>query len=90
LCHGWSAGPAAWLHTAVLGVQPDTFGYTKVDFTPCLGDLAWAEGTIPTPHGPVHVSLQREPDGTQTAEITAPKEIKFNLQKNIQTLLKPG
>ena len=22
LCHGWSAGPAVWLHTAVLGVRP--------------------------------------------------------------------
>ena len=84
LCHGWSAGPAAWLHTAVLGVQPDTFGYAKVNFTPCLGDLAWAKGTIPTPHGPVLVSLWMERNGTQAAEITTPGEIEFNLPEHIQ------
>jgi hypothetical protein len=84
LCHGWSAGPAAWLHTAVLGVQPDAFGYAKVNFTPYLGDLAWAKGTIPTPHGLVHISLRKERDGAQTAEITTPGKIEINLPEHIQ------
>jgi hypothetical protein len=77
LCHGWSAGPAAWLHTAMLGIQPNAFGYTKVNFTPHLGDLAWANGAIPTPHGPIFVSLWREPDGAQLAEIRSPVEIEL-------------
>ena len=85
LCHGWSAGPAVWLHTAVLGVQPAAIGWTRVSFNPNLGDLTWAKGTIPTPYGPIRVSLLKEADGSQVAEISAPKEIEVDLTAAVQT-----
>ena len=68
LCHGWSSGPAAWLITAVLGLTPAAPGLSKVRFQPDLGDLDWAEGTLPTPFGPLTIRLERG----QPARISAP------------------
>ena len=59
LCHGWSGGPAIWLQDRVLGVTPAAAGFAQVRIAPQLGDLAWAEGVIPTPHGPLTIRAQR-------------------------------
>ncbi|MGI4787525.1 MAG: alpha-L-rhamnosidase C-terminal domain-containing protein [Janthinobacterium lividum] len=55
LCHGWSAGPTSWLTDHVLGVQPTSGGFRTAEIVPDLGDLAWAEGDVPTPQGLLHV-----------------------------------
>jgi hypothetical protein len=55
LNHGWSAGPAYLLPAYVLGVRPLAPGFAKVLIAPQSGDLEWAEGDVPTPHGNVHV-----------------------------------
>ncbi len=65
-CHGWSAGPAHLLPAHLLGVTPASPGYRTVDIRPALGDLAWAEGVVPTPHGDIHVSLTDASTGTVT------------------------
>ncbi len=76
LCHGWSAGPAAWLHRAVLGVTPAAEGFAAVDFRPALGDLERAAGTIPSPHGLLKVELARGPAGRRPcAKLAAPAGI---------------
>jgi hypothetical protein len=54
-CHGWSAGPAYLLPTYVLGVQSTEPGFKRVRIAPQLGDLQWAEGVVPTPHGDIMV-----------------------------------
>ena len=59
LCHGWAAGPTAWLSQHVLGVEVFEGG-TKARIAPHLGDLEWARGSFPTPHGPLQVSHRRE------------------------------
>jgi alpha-L-rhamnosidase len=51
LCHGWASGPTAWLSEYVLGVRPLAPGCARVQLAPQLGDLKWAEGSYPTPHG---------------------------------------
>jgi hypothetical protein len=86
LCHGWSAGPAAWLHTAVLGIEPASFGFTKVNFTPCLGDLERAKGSIPTPRGPIKVALHRENNGEQVAEVSAPEGVMVNISEKVRAI----
>ena len=58
LCHGWAAGPTAWLSQHVLGVEVFDGG-SQVRLTPHLGDLEWARGIFPTPHGPLKVSHRR-------------------------------
>ena len=59
LCHGWAAGPTAWLSEHVLGVQVLEAGARKIRLAPHLGDLDWAQGAFPTPNGPLHVWHQR-------------------------------
>jgi alpha-L-rhamnosidase len=56
LCHGWSAGPAYLLPAFVLGARPTSPGYASHSSDPQLGDLAWAEGTVPTPRGELVIS----------------------------------
>ena len=75
-CHGWSAGPACLLPAKILGVTPTAPGYREVAIRPALGDLAWAEGEIPTPHGIIRVKLA----GPTTGEITLPAGITGTLQ----------
>ncbi len=61
-CHGWSAGPTYSLPAHVLGVRPLTPGFEQVLVHPQPGDLDWAAGEVPTPHGPVRVSWSRSAD----------------------------
>ena len=59
LCHAWSAGPGYLLPTYILGVAPTEPGWRSVTFKPNLADLDFAEGTVPTPLGPIDVSLKQ-------------------------------
>lgn len=60
LCHGWSAAPAYFLSTQVLGVTPASPGYRRIRIAPKTFNLQWASGTVPTPHGLVSVSWRLE------------------------------
>ncbi len=77
LCHGWAAGPAAWLINNVLGITPLEPGCATVRFKPCLGNLTHAEGSFPTPQGIISVKLTRRPNGETDAQITAPEGVKI-------------
>ena len=57
--HAWSTGPTASLSQFVLGVSPVSPGFAMWSVAPQLGDLAWAQGTVPTPRGPIAVSWVR-------------------------------
>jgi len=72
LCHGWASGPTAWLSRHVLGVSPAEPGFAKARIAPVLGNLDWAEGTYPTPRGPIRVRHERQPDGSIRSWVTAP------------------
>jgi hypothetical protein len=72
LCHGWAGGPTAWLSKHVLGVTPVEPGMTKVRIEPRLGHLQWAEGTYPTPKGPIHVRHEKQGDGSIKSDISLP------------------
>ena len=71
-CHGWAGGPTAWLSRNILGVTPVAAGCAKVKISPNLGRLAWAEGTYPTPKGPIHVRCDKQPDGTLKTVVKLP------------------
>ncbi len=76
LCHGWAAGPAAWCSRRILGVEPLEPGFRKIAFHPDLGDLEYAEGTVPTPHGIISVSLRK--GGKPTIKIPDGIDIREN------------
>lgn len=71
-CHGWASGPTSWLSRNVLGVKPLEPGCRVIEVKPSLGHLQWAEGSFPTPYGPVKVSHRRQPDGSIESSIEAP------------------
>ena len=76
LCHGWSAGPAAWCINNVLGIRPLDVGCKTISVKPNLGDLEWAEGAMALPDGRcVKVRVDRGADGKPTAKVDAPPGI---------------
>jgi alpha-L-rhamnosidase len=74
-CHGWAGGPTAWLSKNVLGVTPVSPGSAKVRIAPNLGRLAWAEGSYPTPKGPIHVRHDKQADGSVRTVVKLPEGI---------------
>jgi hypothetical protein len=56
LAHGWAAAPTIALTTDTLGVTPTSGGYSTFDVVPHPGDLTWAQGAVPTPHGTIDAS----------------------------------
>jgi hypothetical protein len=58
-CHGWSAGPTYSLLARVIGIRPLEPGFARILVAPEPADLAWAEGTVPTPHGPARARFER-------------------------------
>lgn len=81
LCHGWASGPTAWLSQHVLGVTPLEPGCKRVRVTPQLGDLKWAEGSYPTPNGPIRIRHERGADGKVHSKIDAPEGVTVETAK---------
>ncbi len=79
-CHAWSSTPTYRLMTEILGVRPLQPGFALVEIRPYAGHLDWAEGTVPTPHGDIHVRWEHRaefvldvalPDGIE-ADVVLP------------------
>jgi hypothetical protein len=58
--HGWSCTPTKDMVFYTLGVTPAEPGYTVARIAPRLGRLAWAKGSVPTPHGLITVHATAE------------------------------
>lgn len=71
LAHGWAAAPTTILSTQVLGVAPTSAGFADYAVTPHPGDLTWAQGRVPTPHGAISASWRTAGSGT-TLTVDAP------------------
>jgi len=77
LCHGWAAGPTAWLMEHVLGIAPASPGFGTVTVKPHLAGLAYARGTFPTPHGLIEVSHERGAGGEVTTKLNLPGGVRL-------------
>lgn len=73
LAHGWSSGPVSALTGYVLGVRPASPGFATWTVAPEPGSLRWAEGQVPTPHGPIVVRWARRGGHGLTITIRAPR-----------------
>jgi hypothetical protein len=60
LCHAWGASPIYLLGKYYLGVRPTKPGYAEWECKPCLGDLKWMKGDVPTPNGNIHIEMTRK------------------------------
>lgn len=98
-CHGWSAAPTYFLSTYVLGIQPLEPGFAKIRIAPQPGDLKWAHGVMPTPHGDVecywskennhfHLRISANEDVEQRIEIPYTGKVKV-LQGKARKLTSP-
>lgn len=76
-CHGWASGPTAWMSQHILGVEVVEAGCKTVRITPHLGNLEWAEGTFPTPHGIISIRHEKDAKGKITSTIDAPEGVKI-------------
>ena len=74
LCHGWASGPTAFLSRHILGILPVEPGYKRIQLKPQLGNLTFAEGKIPTPHGEIAVR-HKVKDGQVKTELAVPEGI---------------
>ena len=54
--HGWSTGVLPALTNGLLGVTPTGPGFSTWTLDPHPGSVGWAQGEVPTPHGPIKVS----------------------------------
>ncbi len=70
--HAWSTGPTAALSEFVLGAAPATPGYGRWTVAPHPGDLKWAQGTIPTPHGSISIRWRRNAHKSFLLTMSAP------------------
>jgi len=57
-CHAWSASPNIELMRTVLGVDSAGAGFSRVVVRPHLGQLKFAEGTVPHPKGLIEVRVE--------------------------------
>lgn len=75
LCHGWAGGATPWLTEYVLGARILEPGCRRIAVEPHLGDLEWAEGMVPTPHGNVHIRVCKDEAGRTAVDTEAPEGI---------------
>jgi alpha-L-rhamnosidase len=76
-CHAWSAGPAWLLPAYILGARPAEPGWTRAIVQPLPGDLQWAEGSIPTPHGILHIRWEKSWSGKLRIKTKLPAGVKL-------------
>jgi alpha-L-rhamnosidase len=73
MAHAWSTGPAPALSKYVLGVAPATPGFDGWSIAPRPGDLRWAQGIVPTPHGQITVAWKQTGTRAFVLSIDAPR-----------------
>jgi hypothetical protein len=72
LAHAWGAGPTQILTESVLGATAVEPGYTTWRVKPQPGDLAWAQGQIPTASGPLTVRWAQDTVRQFHLQVVAP------------------
>jgi alpha-L-rhamnosidase len=80
-CHAWSAAPAYFLGTEVLGIQRSAPGWEKVTIAPNPCGLTWARGTVPHPEqGRIDVSWTADEANKRiTIKVKHPKHVEVNV-----------
>ncbi|MBO0515428.1 discoidin domain-containing protein [Streptomyces beijiangensis] len=72
MAHGWSTGVLPALTHQLLGAKPTSPGYATWEVRPNPASVAWAQGQLPTPHGPLGVEWTNEKN-TFTVTVRVPR-----------------
>ncbi|WP_329456468.1 alpha-L-rhamnosidase-related protein [Streptomyces sp. NBC_01497] len=71
--HGWSTGVLPALTNQLLGAMPTAPGFAEWAVRPCPDtSVTWAQGQLPTPHGPLAVRWERGHGAALTVSVDAP------------------
>ncbi|MCZ9882816.1 alpha-L-rhamnosidase-related protein [Arthrobacter sp. B2a2-09] len=76
-CHAWGSVPLQHFPRYILGVGPTSPGFTTATIDPAPSNLDWAEGTVPTPYGPITVHWTRKSGNQRTVTATAPSAVRL-------------
>jgi alpha-L-rhamnosidase len=71
--HAWSTGPTAAMSQYLLGVAPAAPGYRSWTVAPRPGELRWAQGAVPTPHGEIAARWRRTRSRSFVLTVQAPR-----------------
>lgn len=83
--HAWGGTPAYQLTRAVLGITPLVPGFRKIILAPCLGELEFVNGDVPTPFGMIHVDYKNGelgvtlPHGVEIGELDIRNDVKLTI-----------
>jgi len=89
-CHAWSASPNYEFLSTVCGINPATPGFSSVVIAPYLGDLQFAEGTMPHPAGEIAVRFEKTPTGGLKGTINLPEGLTGTLKWKTRTVALKG
>lgn len=78
-CHGWSAAPVYLLPRLFFGLEILSPGWRRVRLRPRLCGLSFVEASICTPHGPIILQLQSEPEKPSRLTIQASEKITLEI-----------
>jgi alpha-L-rhamnosidase len=85
-CHAWSASPNYDFLATICVIMPADAGFSSVLIKPALGELTYANGSIPHPLGTISVNLKRTGKNALKASIKLPGNLKGNLVWNGKTI----
>ncbi len=85
-CHGWAAGPTAWLSEHILGVN--FLASDKIVLSPHLSGLKTLCGTVPTALGMLKIECLERKDGKIFIHYEAPEKLKLSIPEHFMTSLK--
>lgn len=77
LCHAWSAVHVYFYGAKTLGVRPLEPGFRRFEVKPYPGNFPQAEGSVPTPAGPIRISWKRNAEGVVELVVVSPPGLDF-------------
>ncbi|MCC5878172.1 MAG: hypothetical protein JJU11_18280 [Candidatus Sumerlaeia bacterium] len=80
--HGWSAAPTSLMQSHLLGIRPTAPGFSHFQVKPWLADLDFAEGAVPTPHGPIRARIERGKSGKTHLQLEVPAGTRATVAKS--------
>jgi hypothetical protein len=78
-CHAWSAAPAAFFPSRLLGVRPLAPGWGRILVAPEPCGLTWADGSVPLPGvGRIDISWRIDDSGRMDLKVVAPEGVEID------------
>ncbi len=71
--HAWGAAPANIIPRGLMGIEPIAPGFTRFQVKPQLGSLRSASVKMPSPRGPISLSVEQNSEAAWKATIDVPQ-----------------